>query len=132
MSHASTHLTGGCFCGTITYRVTGPLAPATRCHCSLCRKRFGGAGSAMSMVKGFAWTAGEAQLTRYGEAWGLGFCSLCGSTLVGIKGDTVLGITLSSLDGDPPVTIQHHIFTDSRASWDHIPDDAPHFGEWPS
>ena len=44
-----TVLTGGGFCGAITYQLAGPLAPATRCHCSMCRKRFGGTGSAMAV-----------------------------------------------------------------------------------
>lgn len=131
MSHDAT---GGCSCGQITYAIAGPLAPANRCHCSLCRKRFGGAGSAMSFVEPgqFQWASGREHLTRYGEDYGLGFCRTCGSTLVGFKGPAVIGITLSSLDGDPPVTIRQHLFVGSKPSWHGIGDDAPQFDEWPT
>ena len=126
--------TGGCFCGQITYRVTGPIGPANQCHCSMCRKRFGGAGSVMSGVApgAFAWTSGEEHLTRFGTEWGLGFCSTCGSTLVGFKGPDVMGISLACLDGDPPVAIARHLFVGSKPSWHVIGDEAPQFDEWPT
>ena len=125
--------TGGCFCGRITYAVDGPLQPASWCHCSMCRKRFGGAGCTISPVAAgaFRWTAGEDGLTRFGEAWGLGFCSSCGSTLVGFRGDEVLGITLSTLDGDPPVEVRQHLFVGSKPRWHVIGGDAPQHHEWP-
>lgn len=124
-------LTGGCFCGSVRYEVAGPLAPATRCHCSMCRKRFGGTGSVMAPARDFVWLEGEELVTRYGSSWALGFCRVCGSTLVGIHEGTVMGITVSGLDGDPEVTVDRHIFVGSRASWDVVPEDAPHFEEWP-
>lgn len=128
-------ISGECFCGAITYALDGPLDPATRCHCSRCRKAFGGAGSAMARVGAdFRFTAGATLLTAYvgKHGYGIGFCRVCGSTLVGLKDDAVMGITLGSLCADPPVTIGQHIFTDSKACWDQIPADAPHHPEWPS
>jgi Uncharacterized conserved protein len=84
-------VSGGCLCGAVRFTLAPPVAPATRCHCTRCRKRFGGAGSAMSPVSDgqLTWTAGQDALTRYGVRFGLGFCGTCGSTLVAYVGDRV-------------------------------------------
>jgi hypothetical protein len=127
-------LTGGCFCGRITYKIAAPLQNARSCHCSRCRKAFSGAGSAYAeVVPGtFAWTAGADRLACFETApgWGLAFCSACGSTLCGLQGEDVHGVTLGSVDGDPGVEIAQHIFVGSKAPWDHIGGTAPQFAEF--
>jgi hypothetical protein len=40
-------------------------------------------------------------------------------------------VTLGSVDGDPGVRIEMHIFVGSKAAWDHIGGDAPQFPELP-
>ena len=128
-------LIGGCLCGRVRYASTAPLRVARSCHCSKCRKTFSGAGSAYAEVEpgSFAWTAGEALLVRYETmpGWGLCFCGVCGTTLCGMKGREVHGITLGSVDGDPGVEIAMHIFVGSKAPWDHIGGDAPKYDEFP-
>ena len=103
---------------------------------SRCRKAFSGAGSAYAEVVAgsFKWTQGQDQLTRYASAggWGLCFCKTCGTTLCGVHEDTVHGVTLGSVDGDPGVQIGMHLFVGSRAPWDHIGGDAPQFEEFPT
>lgn len=132
---AAVETTGECFCGALRYALTGPIEPAMRCHCSRCRKAFSGAGSAMSRVRDgqFRWLMGTDGLTVYaGEhGYGIGFCATCGSTLVGTKGGAVMGVTLGTLNGDPPVEVERHIFVGSKASWDLIGDSAPQHLEWP-
>lgn len=124
-------LTGGCFCGRVRYEIGAPLKSARSCHCSRCRKAFSGAGSAYAEVEpgSFVWTAGEANLVRYetGPGWGMGFCGSCGSTLCGLQGNDVHGVTLGCVDGDPGVEIEMHIFVGSKAPWDHIGGSAPQF-----
>ncbi|WP_437659667.1 GFA family protein [Sorangium sp. So ce1182] len=127
---------GGCFCGSIRYQIEGALQHARACHCSRCRKAFSGASSAYAEVAAgstFRWIAGEDKLTRHmsGHGWGLAFCSACGSTLCGMFGDQVHGVTLGCIDGDPGVKIEMHIFVGSKAPWDHIAGDAPQFEERP-
>lgn len=39
-------ITGECFCGEITYQVSGKLRDAKSCHCSRCRKAFASQASA--------------------------------------------------------------------------------------
>lgn len=128
-------ITGGCFCGRIRYETTAPLRPARACHCSRCRKAFSGAGSTYAEIEpgSFRWLEGHALLTRY-EAmpgWGMAFCSQCGTTLCGWHGEDVHGVTLGSVDGDPGVQIEMHIYVGSRAPWDQIGGDTPQFEEGP-
>ena len=63
--------------------------------------------------------------------WGLCFCGICGTTLGGTHEGQVHGVTLGSVDGDPGVEIEMHIFVGSKAPWDHIGGTAPQFDEAP-
>ena len=128
-------LIGGCLCGSVRYAISAPLRAARSCHCSKCRKTFSGAGSAYAEVEpgSLAWTSGEAHLVHYETmpGWGLCFCGVCGTTLGGMKGSEVHGVTLGSVDGDPGVEIAMHIFVGSKAPWDLIGGGAPKYDEIP-
>ena len=131
---SSSVITGGCICGGTRYELHGVLQNARSCHCSRCRKVFSGAGSAYAEVAdqdAFRWTAGEESLRRYdtGNGWALAFCPHCGSTLCGMYQGRVHGVTLGSVDGDPGVQIEQHIFVASKAPWDHIGGHAPQYDE---
>lgn len=121
-----TAITGECFCGAIRYEITGSLRDARSCHCSRCRKAFSSQASAYALVDAadFRWVTGEQMLTTYTgkHGFGLQFCSTCGSTLCGIFGGQVHGVTLGCINGDPGVQIAQHIFTGSKASWEVLPD----------
>ena len=108
---------------------------ARSCHCSRCRKVFGGASSAFAEIgdsSEFRWTAGEDKVHQYTSEkdWGLGFCSVCGSTLCGLYQGKVMGVTLGTVNGDPGIEIEKHIFVGSKATWDHIGGPARQFEEW--
>ncbi|MDH5545466.1 MAG: GFA family protein [Gammaproteobacteria bacterium] len=126
---------GECFCGTIKYKIDGELIKARACHCSRCRKAFSGASSAYAELSdpgSLTWDKGEANLQSYEsqEGWGLAFCKTCGTTLCGTYQGKVHGITLGTVNGDPGVEIEAHIFVGSKAPWDHIGGQAPQFKEW--
>jgi hypothetical protein len=124
-------ISGSCFCGSISYKVSAPLENARSCHCSRCRKAFGGAASAYAEVQSgsFEWVAGRENVKFYAADpdWELAFCGSCGSALAGILKDEVHGITLGTVDGDPGVELTMHIYVDSKAPWDHIGGDVPQF-----
>ncbi|HVJ62229.1 MAG TPA: GFA family protein [Tahibacter sp.] len=128
-------LRGGCFCGQVRYRIDAPLRAARSCHCSRCRKAFSGTGSAYAEIEpgSFAWESGEDHLRRYETVpgWGLCFCGTCGTTLCGLQGERVHGVTLGPVDGDPGVAISMHLFVGSKAPWDHIGGDAPQYDGFP-
>jgi len=85
------------------------------------------------MPGSFSWVDGEENLTAFEAEPGSGlcFCRFCGTTLCGTYEGKVHGVTLGSVDGDPGVQIEMHIFVDSRALWDHIGGNAPQFPEFP-
>ncbi len=126
-----TLLTGGCFCGEITYQINGPLRDARSCHCSRCRKAFSAAASAYAVVDAgtFEWMSGQDRLTTYAshDGYGFQFCSQCGSTLCGIHNGEVHGVTLGCVNGDPDIKSIRHIFVGSKASWDVIADGVPQY-----
>jgi hypothetical protein len=75
----------------------------------------------------FLWANEQAEsLTWNTSLW------FCGSSLFGAEwpeGDEV-AIRLGSLDGDPGIRPQFHLFVASRAPWDEIPDDGlPRYDE---
>ncbi|NKB35525.1 MAG: GFA family protein [Pseudomonadales bacterium] len=124
---------GECFCGAVTYSVNGPLRDARSCHCSRCRKAFSSQASAYALVdpQSFKWTSGEDVLTLYKSQPGFGFqfCSICGSTLCGTYDESIHGVTLGCINGDPEVEIGRHIFVGSKAKWEVMPEGVLQYDE---
>ena len=126
-------LTGECFCGDVKYAVNGSLLDPLSCHCSRCRKAFSSQSSNYARVRpgDFQWLAGEEKLTAYvgKHGFGLLFCKVCGSTLCGTFDHSVHGVTLGCLNEDPELEEIHHIFVDSKASWEVMPSGVRTFSE---
>jgi len=125
-------ISGECFCGRVRYQVDGPLLDAKSCHCSRCRKAFSAQVSASARVESgdFKWLSGESLLTTYPvEEYGLQFCKICGSTLCTLYRGEVFEITLGCVNGDPEIEIGQHIYVDSKASWEVIPEGIVQFPE---
>ncbi len=117
---------GECFCGQISYAITGSLRDARSCHCSRCRKAFSSQASAYALVepKQFEWLSGQELLTLYQsqQGFGLQFCKVCGSTLCGVFNGQIHGVTLGCVNGDPKIEIGQHIFVGSKATWEVMPE----------
>lgn len=122
-------LTGGCNCGAVRYAVEGPIPDATYCHCTRCQRRSGAAASpsAHPAPGTFHILTGEDVLRCWapqdgGEKW---FCSLCGSSVYALRrdGSDTIGIRMGTFDEDPGVRPSAHVWCDSAASWEAIPDD---------
>lgn len=128
-------LTGECFCGEVKYEVDGVLRDARSCHCSRCRKAFSSQASSYALVEPceFRWVVGKERLTSYvGEhGFGLQFCRQCGSTLCGIYQGEIHGVSLGCVNEDPKIEIGRHIFVNSKASWEVIPDGVTQYAEHP-
>lgn len=124
-------LGGRCLCGKIRYQITGPLEGVLNCHCSMCRKAHGAAFRTRAAVRkaDFNWLAGENLMTRFESSPGEYrlFCSVCGSNMVSTFDENPLwlGFPLGTLDDDPGVKPQCHVFVGSKAPWHEIADDLP-------
>lgn len=122
---------GSCLCGQISFVVAGPLSDPLNCHCTMCRKAHGAAfrTRASILTANFAWLNGEALVKRYQSSPGeyRTFCSHCGSNLITEfeRNPDVLGLPLGSLDDDPGVQPERHVFVGSKAPWFEITDALP-------
>lgn len=126
---------GSCACGIIHYVIDGELHDASSCHCSMCRKSSGSNSTAFALFTpgNFSWVSGEENLTHYQSSEDMGnyFCKVCGSPLAGsYKGD-VGWVTLGSVDDDPGLKVEKHIFMSSRASWETAPEHVQQYDELP-
>jgi hypothetical protein len=129
---------GSCLCGSVRFEVELPFRTFRYCHCSRCRKATGSAFAANLFVEPaqFEWISGEDSLTRFdlpeARHFASCFCNRCGSPLPRLtRGGTVVVVPSGSLDGDPAIRPEHHIFWDSRAPWFSGEDELPRFGEYP-
>ena len=130
-------LKGSCLCGQITYQIKGRLNEVLNCHCSMCRKAHGAAFRTRAKIRSsnFEWLTGEYLVASYESSSGehRTFCSNCGSNLI-TKFDNdpnTLGFPLGTLDDDPGVYPDMHVFVGSKAAWHQITDDLPQWAELP-
>jgi len=105
-----------------------------KCHCSKCRKAFGGASSAAVLAPetAFRWTEGERNVREYRAPSGFlrRFCGDCGSIVPQCLPDHGLyWIPAGLLDGDPGLSLRRHIHVDSKAPWEVLDPDTPCLGQ---
>ena len=126
---------GGCLCGKVRYEITGRLIRADNCYCSMCRRQHGAAFASYAALNpdDFKWISGKKLVKTYEIAGGDGwcFCTECGSTLAGTRKGKIYTITLGTVEGDPVIRPECHIFVGSKAKWHEINDDLPQFEERP-
>jgi len=124
-------LTGHCLCGTVRYTIEGSPFGMYYCHCSQCRRASGSSFATNILVQAerFRLTKGEEALTAYESSPGKRrhFCSRCGSPIFNRQESApgVLMVRCGSLDGDPGVRAQAHIYVASKSPWFEICDDLP-------
>lgn len=124
------HCGGSCACADVTFRYQ--IRATDRllyCHCSRCRKVNGAAHATNVFVttKQFEWITGEQLIACYdhagSERFGNYFCRQCGSSLPRrVQGSALFTIPAGTLDDDPLISPEAHIFVDSKAPWYEIPD----------
>ncbi len=123
MSTEETH-SGGCLCGAVRYRVTGPIAPAVHCHCVMCRRASGGIVVTWITVPTdrFAFTEGEAAVYRSSKGAERRFCPNCGAQLTfrSERRADCIDITVATLDHPEDHAPDRHIWTASRIAWLHL------------
>jgi hypothetical protein len=73
-------LSGGCQCGAVRFRATGPFRAAI-CHCRMCQKAVGNYFAPLVMVGGIEWTRGAPSRFRSSNKAQRGFCAACGTPL---------------------------------------------------
>lgn len=121
---------GGCQCGAVRYRVSGPLRDVIACHCRQCRRMsghyFAATAAAWNDIRinddgAVAWYQSSATSRR-------GFCRTCGSSLFFDHGrEHPLGIAAGSLDESGDLRLAVHIYVDEGGKYYEIADGAQKF-----
>jgi hypothetical protein len=129
-------LRGACLCGTVKYEIDGPFSLLMSCHCSMCRKHHGApfATFAGAPLSGFRWLSGEDALSYYASSpqSRRSFCSTCGSVGPTLMKEMDLAVVpAGTLDGDPGIRLQAHLFVGSKAPWHTISDSLPQHEKYP-
>jgi hypothetical protein len=127
------HLTGGCLCGHVRFKVDGPMREVVACHCSQCRKQTGNfiattnaksADVTFLETKGLKWFKSSDEAER-------GFCQDCGSVLFWRRFDSdTISITAGSLDGKTGLKICEHIYVADKPDWYEITDGIKQYPIW--
>jgi hypothetical protein len=125
---------GGCLCGAVRFSVSEFKSAIFKCHCSKCRKAFGGASSAAAFVEtgSFRWERGEAGVRQYQCDSGFlrRFCPDCGSILPQYLADhDMFWVPVGLLESDPGVPLKRQIHVNSRAPWEILDGEARQHGE---
>ncbi len=118
-------LTGGCLCGAVRYRVSGPLRPVIACHCRQCRKTSGHHVAATSAARGDIDIKGEVRWYRSSPKARRGFCPTCGSNLFWDGPGENLSIFAGTLDGPTGLAIAGHIYCADKGDYYEIADSTP-------
>lgn len=116
-------ISGGCLCGAVRFQVSEFKSSIFKCHCSKCRKAFGGASSSAGLTgeDGFSWLQGSGGIREYqcDSGFKRRFCPDCGSILPQYLSDFKMHwIPVGLLDSDPGIRLKHHIHVDSKAEWE--------------
>jgi hypothetical protein len=127
---------GSCLCGAVTFVVEGEPLRAVNCHCGRCRRARSAAHAAnlFTAADGVRFTRGEGNRGSYkvpeARFFTQVFCRTCGSAMPRIDRERGIAVVpMGSLDDDPGIRPQFHIFVDSKAPWYEIVDVLPQHAE---
>jgi hypothetical protein len=126
---------GSCLCGAVAYELSRPIR-MYHCHCSRCRLARSAAHATNVGVKidDFRFTRGQDLLAEYkvpeARFFGVAFCTRCGGKAPRVSRDRgLVNVPAGTLDTDPGIRPQAHIYVASKAPWFEITDDLPRFPE---
>ena len=128
------HMTGGCLCKGVRYRVDGPCRDVIICHCENCRRTHGHQAAYLSTEKTSVTMESELTLHWFHDegpnTW-RGFCGECGSSLFWDMGEgsSRLSIAAGTLDDSDTLTTIGHIFLSEAGGYYQVTDELPCFDE---
>ena len=128
---------GSCLCGEVAYEFHEPLR-MYHCHCSRCRRGRSAAHTTnvFAALDDFEFTRGGELVVDYklpeARFFAVSFCRQCGGKVPRISPERgFVNVPAGTLDTDPGMRPQAHIFVGSKAPWVEISDDLPRYEEGP-
>ena len=117
--------TGGCLCGGVRYKATGPLRSVIACHCTQCRKTSGHHTAMTSVPRANLILESDETLVWFksSDLARRGFCGRCGGNLFWEPaGEDRVSIAAGTLDGATGLTIESHIYTEDAGDYYDLPE----------
>lgn len=115
-----TNATGGCLCGAIRYRASGP-AQTSLCHCLSCRRATGGPSLAWAIFEegNVVFERGAPAIFESSPGVERGFCARCGTSLTYRRANRpgLFDVTTASLDDPEAFAPTKEIWVSERLSW---------------
>ena len=128
-------ISGHCECRRVRYVVDGGIVDFSHCRCSQCRRLHGAAYATFAGIprEQFRYISGAADVKVYAssEFNDRVFCGKCGSNiLVDAKREPEsLYLSMSTVEGHPPLPRGYDQYVGSKAPWHEITDDLEQFAE---
>lgn len=129
---------GSCLCGNIGYEITGAPVRMMNCHCGRCRlgRAAAHATNQFYQLEQFRWIRGADLITEYkvpgARFHTAAFCQRCGAKVPKPSADRgLVTVPAGSLDTDPGMLAQAHIYVADKAPWFDITGTLPQFEGMP-
>lgn len=127
---------GGCLCGRVRFRVSGPPGWNGLCHCNSCRRATGGILVAACGYRRTQIDLPRDAMTFHASSPGVrrGFCPNCGTSISyeNERWPEDIHIMAGCLDAPALLQPQFHIFAGERLPWLQLADTLPRFRTTPS
>lgn len=125
-------LSGHCYCGAVTFEVSGESDWVGHCHCESCRRQ---SGSVMTTFAGFdedqvSFTGATPSRYSSGDGVTRSFCGQCGSPVAYQTANWPgkIHLQLGLFDDLESLVPRDHSFIDEKVSWLHADEHLPSSG----
>lgn len=130
MNQATENYDGGCLCGAIRYKLSGPPESSTHCHCRSCQRALGGAFATWCSAKrdNFEVIKGTIKVCETSPGVLRGFCGNCGTSLSYATKEDASGRVWflgSTLDDPSTLAPTSHVYVSHQQPWVKINDGLP-------
>jgi hypothetical protein len=129
---------GSCLCDAVAFEVAAEPRRVVNCHCSLCRRRSGGAftSTLLAPAASFRWLRGEDRVQRYAlpppRTYSAEFCGDCGSPAPSVVASREWAmLPAGGIDSALPALPAVHLYVGSRAPWYEVAGAGLRFDELP-
>lgn len=134
MTKEAEKFTGGCLCGQLRYRITGPIDSVGHCHCGMCRRSSGGIVVTWITlpVEQFTITDGTPAVYHSSENAKRSFCGNCGSQVSfwSSVSPAEIDVTLGTLDDAHAHPADRHVYAANKLPWLRLDEDLPTHEGW--
>jgi hypothetical protein len=126
---------GSCLCGEVAYEIANPTR-MYHCHCWRCRRARSAAHATnlFSNLDDFKFVRGQDLVALYkvpeAKFFTVAFCRRCGGGAPRVSRERgMASVPAGTLDTDPGIRPQAHIYVAFKAPWFDITDDIPQYAE---